>query len=198
MSPKIVNKEERRKELAFNAYEYLIVTGIENFTTNGLIKHLGIGKSSLYNYFESRDEIIQEIMYHVLMDYTSSMVSMIESEVGLKEKLSTIFEFYLVDSPEYKQGLQIYKEYLSTYFDSSNKKMVMYSEEMAKSWFGLIYDVIEAEVKKGHVKKEALHMANGLACAADGMLMYESMLEDFSLQTELKNYIENFITLVEV
>lgn len=198
MSPKIVDKESRRKEIALQAYEYLITVGVENFTTDGLIKFIGVGKSSLYNYFKSKDEILQEIIHQVMMDYINELETRLQSINSLKKKLLTVFEFYLLDTPEYKEGLKIYREYFSIYHDDKSQHIITSNKEMLEAWSSLVKNIIEYEVQKGKIQKESLNMVHGLICTADGMMMYDGIIEGFSLQDELKKYIENFIVLVEM
>lgn len=198
MSPKIVDKKIRRKEIAIQAYEYLIKVGIENFTTTGLIKFIGVGKSSLYNYFKSKDEIVQEVIYQVMMVYMSEMETRLKKTNSFKEKLLTVFEFYLLGTQEYKEGIKIYREYFSIYYDDKSHYVVESNKKMFHKWRNLVKNITKKEIDKGKIKKESLNMVYGLICTADGMMMYDGIVKEFSLQNELKKYIDTFIELVEI
>merc|ERR1712065_105051 len=93
--PKIVNKEQKRKEIALKAYEFICTQGIKNFSTDALIKYMNIGKSSLYNYFKSKDEILYEVQIISTDEYLKNIKNNLQDANTLKEKLYIFFNFYL-------------------------------------------------------------------------------------------------------
>ncbi len=60
--PKIVNKEERRREIALSCSDLIHEVGIKKLTVSQAAKTAGIGKGTIYEYFENKEDIIFEII----------------------------------------------------------------------------------------------------------------------------------------
>jgi AcrR family transcriptional regulator len=58
MSPKAVNKEERRAKIATSALSLFIQNGFESTSMSQVAAAAGIGKGTIYEYFESREELV--------------------------------------------------------------------------------------------------------------------------------------------
>jgi len=56
--PKIVDKEQKRLEIASKSKELLIEKGIAKLTVSEVAKNAGIGKGTIYQYFSSKDDIV--------------------------------------------------------------------------------------------------------------------------------------------
>ncbi len=58
MSPKIVDKEKRKEEIALATLEVFAEKGFEATSMSQIAKIVGIGKGTIYEYFESKEEVI--------------------------------------------------------------------------------------------------------------------------------------------
>ncbi len=86
MSPKIIDKDEKRRDIVYKACDFILDYGVKNFSTSSFIKHLKIGKSSLYHYFKSKDEILYEVYYQIALDDIKRSEKIVNSSMSLKEK----------------------------------------------------------------------------------------------------------------
>lgn len=73
MSPKIVDKEKRKKEIALATLEIFSEKGFEATSMSQIAKLAGIGKGTIYEYFESKEELI--------MSAIKAWVETVQSEV---------------------------------------------------------------------------------------------------------------------
>jgi len=198
MAPKIIDKKQKREEIALKAFKFIEEFGLENFSTTVFIKYLGIGKSSLYHYFESKEEILYEALYLVTIEYMKESEKRLNSELSLKGKLEILYEFYLIDSKENIWFRGIYLEYLKIFVDAHTDIMKSYNQDLMTIYQNQFKKVFEEEIEKGNIKPEALSFINTMITTADGMLIYSFSMDNFDLPKELMNYIDCFISLIEV
>ena len=60
MAPRVVDKEQRRKEIAIASLDLIHDIGIRKMTVAQVAIAAGIGKGTIYEYFENKDDIIFE------------------------------------------------------------------------------------------------------------------------------------------
>lgn len=193
-----VNKAEKRVELAYKAYEYISEYGIEKFNTNSFIKYLDIGKSSFYNYFTSRDEIIYEIVYLLSYDYLKDVEGLIKQDISFKEKIEIYFGLYLTENEETTKFIELYKEFLYININLNKQKLSDRDNTLLEDYLKILEKIIQNEIDKGTIHKEAINHVNTLFSCADGMLLYSFTIPGFNLAKELKKSLDSFISLVEV
>ena len=68
MSPRKINKEEKRREVALACSDLLHDVGMKNITVAQVAKTAGIGKGTVYEYFENKEDIIFEIINFTTYD----------------------------------------------------------------------------------------------------------------------------------
>jgi AcrR family transcriptional regulator len=199
MAPKLIDKEQKRAEIAMAAFDYVIVHGMKEFSTTKLIKHMGIGKSSLYHYFESKDEILIEMFSFIEQQFFTMMDSSLEDDtLPLREKLNIVFSFHLEETPENLRMRELYKEFISLYLEKQTDDMKTRNETFYRSFYALIEKLFQSEVENKRMKPEALNFIASVIATADGMLMYSISFDSFELKQELSTYFDNFISLMEL
>ena len=62
MAPKVVDKEQRRKDIALACLDLIHEVGIKKLTVAQVAQTAGIGKGTIYEYFENKDDIVFEII----------------------------------------------------------------------------------------------------------------------------------------
>ena len=62
MSPRKVNKDEKRREIALKCSDLIHEVGMKKLTVAEVAKTADIGKGTIYEYFENKEDIIFEII----------------------------------------------------------------------------------------------------------------------------------------
>jgi AcrR family transcriptional regulator len=197
MAPKIVDNEQKRLNIVYKAYDYILDFGIKDFSTTAFIKHYKMGKSSLYHYFKSKDEILHEIYYRLAIDELNKIESKIKSDNSLEEKLEVLFDFYLSDDLLTKKLHELYLEYLNIYTEKKDKKMREYDTELLEKFEAVLEKIFIGEIEKGNIKKESVELVTSLLATSDGMLIYSHYLDNFDLPKELRKYLKTIIKLIK-
>jgi TetR/AcrR family fatty acid metabolism transcriptional regulator len=98
MSPKIVNKIQRRAEIVQKAMQVIARKGIYNFKMIDIAEAAGIGKGTIYEYFPSKEKLIIGCFDQFFSDYDailSEKVSEVSNPVEIiKLIIYASFDFF--------------------------------------------------------------------------------------------------------
>lgn len=100
--PKIVDYEEKKQEIIKKAKEVFAKKGYYNTSLSDISKSCGMGRTTMYQYFENKDEIFSCTILKTLTDIQRKVDSVVEDDnLTFIEKLkSLIFEL----SSEYEHN----------------------------------------------------------------------------------------------
>ena len=86
----MINKEEFRKKIIISAGQIFSRYGFKKTTMDEIAKALKMGKSSIYYYFESKEEIFEAVVLHeanILRNELTTAIKSVESPIDKDEKL---------------------------------------------------------------------------------------------------------------
>ena len=81
-------KEEKRKKIREAAARLFAEKGFENTTTRDIAEAAGINNASLYYYFDSKEQLLYQILEEVIRTGLERMTEIEQSPRPLKEKLA--------------------------------------------------------------------------------------------------------------
>lgn len=197
MARKKIDKREKREELALKAYEFISLYGDEEFSINSFLKYLNMGKSSLYHYFKTKEEIIYEMLYVSSYHYFEQQIAKMQNATSLRERLDIYFEFYLINSDENLVFRRLYRQFLFTCKDEKTSLMKEREKRLLVLFDDLLQTAFKDSLRQKRGKKELSSLARSLMATADGMLIYSFVFEDFSLSATLRAYLDNFVSLLK-
>jgi TetR/AcrR family transcriptional regulator len=120
-SDRNVRKKEKRRNEIINAGETLFFSkGYENVSLDEIARKVDLGRSTLYLYFENKEELF----FAIVLRGTVILYSLIEEETQKAktgvEKLAAFRKAYYEFSKTYPDYLKSYNYFLSGRFDISN------------------------------------------------------------------------------
>jgi len=86
---------EKRLEIAHAASELIFQQGFNETSMNQIARKMGIGKSTIYDYFSSKDEIILLLLDEPLGEVRSRAEEIITGPGSVTERISKILEMHL-------------------------------------------------------------------------------------------------------
>lgn len=194
--PKIVDHDKRRQEIIDAALPYFMESGIKSFTMEELAKRMGVGKGTVYHYFESKDDILKIVMNALIREHIEAIRANVQKEKKLKAKLWAFFDFHLTDSEFNLQMRKLYREYISLEMEA-NQEYSFKKEDCLDLMTDLLHEIITAEVENGKLHPTATGLVNSMIATADGMLVLSFKYQDYDFQAELAHYLETLIGLLE-
>ena len=99
MAPKVIDKEQKRRQIIYSATQVFAQQGINNFKMIDVARQAGLGKGTLYEYFRSKDELISGT-FDLFMETYSAYISKemnkyLEPEVKLKVLIVSSLDFFV-------------------------------------------------------------------------------------------------------
>lgn len=91
MTPKKVDKEARRRDIYKSAMELFAQKGVPGTTIQDIATRAGIGKGTIYEYFNSKDEILSASFQYILDDLQQNLAI---EEKETKEPAARLYAFF--------------------------------------------------------------------------------------------------------
>ncbi len=195
--PRIVDKEQRKTEIARMAMEVFARKGFEKATIQEIADEGGIGKGTIYQYFKTKEDILTEVSREMFSEMEKALGAALLRSTDPIEKIKAIVQATLGVAPRYESGFIIYMELWRLSLSSHKYREFM---EIFKDFINnmkmAIAEIVEDGKRKGifvtGVDSEALAMS--FFAALDGIYMYSMFFqEDFDLKGVTDEFIKNFL-----
>ena len=180
--PKRVDKEQRRREIVQAGMDLFAHQGFEATSISQIAAAAGIGKATVFEYFTSKEELIQFAVSHWLEGWMEGLHASLVDVVDPEERLRTFalgsMSGFLDDPQALKVMLSLFQLGVQGGLDS-----LMSSPEMMGVWQHAqdgISSAISDGVAQGRFRPEVAAQADAIALNLmvylDGIGMYHLML----------------------
>ncbi|CAF30347.1 TetR/AcrR family transcriptional regulator [Methanococcus maripaludis] len=146
------NIEDKRKAIMDAALKLFTERGFHGTSTAQISKEAGVATGTLFHYFPTKEDLINNLYFEVKADLSRTMVKDLEPQVNFKDRLKKIWDNLV------RWGLDNHKEFLFVgQFCNSPYISNFTREEVMKEYF-TIHKLIEDGVTAGTVKKLPLEL----------------------------------------
>jgi len=188
---KIVNKQEKRKEIALSCKTLFLEKGMK-VTISALASAANIGKGTIYEYFKNKEDIIFEILNLLIEEFNKDFFVRLNSANSAFEKLLIFAEFFYKD---YRDLQKIYKEFLSINLTSSNKEMKKFITEVKEFYYKVLEDILNYGIEKNELKKDSIEYKKIIYNMCEGLFIESETTElirdkEMEFKKELKAMYE--------
>lgn len=197
MAPK-VDKEQKRREIALSCVDLIHDIGIRKLTVAQVAITAGIGKGTIYEYFENKDDIVFEIINIHIEQYHQEFLKTIKDVKTTREKVMFFFKFVLDDSLENQKHFNGYKEYLSIVLADDNSSMKKFNSSCRIFFIEQLKKIIEEGINKKELIPESISFVDGLLVFEKGLALLKMTQEDFDTNNICKDFLDNFFELIEI
>jgi AcrR family transcriptional regulator len=193
----IVDKEQKKKDIALSTKELLLNNGINNITISQIAKNASIGKGTIYEYFSNKNEIVFELVNILMQQYNEAKEKKLLDVASTKEKIKVLMDFFYDDA--YFDIRVLYKDFTAITLMNNNESMVTFQTERFKFYTDWIDDIIQEGIDKQELIPHAKELVMGLFAYSQGifiMSVTSNAIE--SLKDEMNTHIDTLFTLMEV
>lgn len=184
----IVNKEEKRRNIALSCRELLLEHGINSLTISHIAKTAGVGKGTIYEYFENKEDIVFEIITTFIAEHEKKLLDLSASPTTTKEKLFHFFHLLFEDELARKQ-LKVYKEFIAISLTSEPVEMLAFSQKCHEKFTIILNQILEEGRTRGEIAKEKRISVSSLMLFATGLVV-DSRLSDCDIQKEINMFLD--------
>lgn len=192
----IVDKQQKKKEIALGAKELILQDGINNITIAQIAKAANIGKGTVYEYFRNKEEIVFELVEILMLEHNERKERQLALHDTTREKVKSFFSFFYVD--EDKELREIYKQFTAIALSTVNKEMIAFQTECYILYEKWMETIIEEGIEKNELRSEAKELIMGIFAFAQGtfiMSVTTSAITD--LQQKIDMQIDILFDLME-
>lgn len=146
-------KEEKRIEILNAAIKVFSEAGVEGATIEGIAKKAGIGKGTVYDYFDSKNTLFLEMIRYSGKRFSEGIVPVIEQGNTMLEKIRLISQFY---ASFLKEHLDTFRSIMTgqTLSEDMRSRMLKEMWTTAKAVEDMIRDGIRTNELRGNIDPE--------------------------------------------
>ena len=196
--PKIVDKEQKRRDIAMSCSDLIYDVGMKKLTVAQVAKTAGIGKGTVYEYFENKEDIIFEIINTHIEEYHAEFLRSIKDVNTTKEKIFHFFKFVLDDSAENMKHFNGYKEYLSIALSEDNESMKGFNTSCDVFFRVQVESIIKEGIENKELIPEAINFCESLLVYEKGLALIKMTSEECNVQKACEIFVNSLFDLIEV
>lgn len=109
--PKVVDREQYRKELLNGCVELFAQKGYGSITMRQIAEGLGVSTGTLYHYFKSKEDIFMQLVQELCEQDISRFFAQASEVEGLEARLQTVMDFVLKNLQYYQQQMLLWVDF---------------------------------------------------------------------------------------
>jgi len=193
----IVDKIQKRKDIALSCKEIFFQHGIKDLTISQIAKTAGVGKGTIYSYFKNKEDIVFEIVNTLIQDRNIILEKKLSQIIITKDKIKLFSNFFY--SHEDIELRQLYKEFISIALTSPDEELIEFQTKCFDGYYAWFEQIIQDAIDKKEIIQESINLSKGILVTAEGMFISSSSTNAIpNLKKELDNYIDSIFKLIEV
>jgi len=185
---KNLTKNEKKQFLIDVAIDQFHKNGMSKTTIVNITKEANIGKSTFYEYFSSKEDVLNQWFIDLVQNF-SSLESELNNQQSNKEKLLFLINFSCNSEYTDERFISMFVEFWRLSFSEKNKESLRLINDFYVQFSIQIESYIQDGVKNKEFKKcDTKKVASTIIALIDGLwIQYILNRDDFSL-AEYSNY----------
>ncbi len=190
----IVDKEKKRSDIASSCKEILLEYGIKNLTISQIAKTAGVGKGTVYEYFENKEDIVFEIITVFIAEHERRLFDISQQNITTKEKLFHFF--YLIHDEISSKQLNIYREFLAISMTNGTQEMIEFNTKCREKFINLLTEILQKGIDNGEIDKKSQGFVSALLTFNLGLVV-ESHTVPLNAKEEIVQFLDLFFTMIK-
>lgn len=193
----IVDKEQKRIDIALSCKDLFIAKGIKNITISQIAQEARVGKGTIYDYFKNKEDIVFEIVNILMAQFNATKEQRINEATSTKAKIKIFFDFFY--NPDKADLREIFKEFVSISLTQPNSDIQEFLKDTFERYYGWFCAILQEGIDKGEIQPIAIDLARGFFVLGDGLFVTGVMTgTTHNIQEEITLHIDTLFQLIEV
>ena len=187
----IVNKEQKRRDIACACTDLLLKNGIKNITISHIAQTANVGKGTIYEYFDNKEDIVFEIITVFIAAYKERLLELVHQNMSTKEKLFHFFFMIHSDEKGQKQ-LVLYREFLAIAMTHGTEKMREFNIKCRVLFADILNQIIAIGIENNELNK-SFHVLNGALLTFSLGLIIDTQTIALNPRDEIRLFLDTLI-----
>jgi len=192
----IVDKEKKRTDIACSCKEILLEYGIKNLTISQIAKTAGVGKGTVYEYFENKEDIVFEIITSFIAEHEKKLHEIINLDSTTKDKLFHFFYLLHEDENNNKQ-LTIYREFLAISMTNGTQEMINFNKACREKFESILNQIIQEGINKNELHEATKGLVSALITFEVGLVV-ETHTASLDAKNEITHFLDALFNIIEI
>jgi len=192
----IVDKEKKRSDIACSCMDILLQYGIKNLTISQIAKTAEVGKGTIYEYFENKEDIVFEIITMFIAVHEKKLFEIINQNISTKDKMFHFFYLLYEEENSHKQ-LNIYREFLAISMTNGTREMIDFNIVCREKFTSILDQIIKDGIDKNELRREAQGLTSALTTFGLGLVV-ETHTVSLDAKDEITCFLDALFTLIEI
>ena len=199
MAPKIVDKKQRKKELAQTALDLFAKKGFEHTTIKDIALAAGIGKGTVYEYFDTKDDLIIQAINDWMEKLESEVMGAFSNdddfESLIRKMVRGTMEAFIADPNTIKILIGIFQLFITDSEKTRHSNIVRDSlGKFRKIIVALLLEGVSKGILRPEIASNAEKIAINLMAFLDGLELHYYMTENyFDLMEQVDFHMVNLL-----
>lgn len=187
-----VCKHQKRESIAFSCKSLILQEGIKDLTISALAKEANIGKGTIYEYFENKEDIVLELANILHKEYINEVYEIALQQNKIEEQIKTLaLCSYKSKFSEYRK---IFKELIGVSYYRTNCAFMLFQNHWYKQNYEFLEKFMNEAIKKDEIKKNSTIFIESILSSFVGYFVLSfSKTDIYDTIKSIENYIDNLI-----
>lgn len=158
----------------------------------------GIGKGTVYEYFENKEDIIFQIINMHIEYHHKKFLESIKNVKNTKEKVFHFFDFVMNDTEENMKHFNGYREYLSIVLAEENEEMYKFNNSCTLFFQNQLTLIIKEGINNKELLPIAMNFIDGMMLFEKGVALMKMTQKDFNAKSSCENFLNNLFKMIEI
>lgn len=199
MSPKLIDKKQRKKEIALAALDLFAEKGLDATSISEVAQQAGIGKGTVYEYFSSKEELILAAFITWIEgmmgpELEEMLLSIDDPEQRLRLLVQGMMEAFINDERVVKLTLIMFQMMFDNDALLQNKQVSKMFRGLRKFLSDILLEGIAQGVFKPEIARDIEKITINLFAYLDGIAFHYFLNQDeFDLMDQVNFYLDRLM-----
>ena len=172
MSPRIIDKEEKKRQIIGAAIKVFAQKGLYNTKMSDIAVAAGIGKGTIYEYFKSKDDIFWGAFNLMMQEMETNMAKSLFAVTDPAEKLTAIIKVFFSSLDVFRDSSYIMFDFWAEGIRKRDTKTDILLIDIYNKYRTVFASILEEGNEKGYfVDIDTNIVASIILGAMDGLIL---------------------------
>jgi AcrR family transcriptional regulator len=190
-------KDEKKLHLITSSIQLFTQQPYKSTTIKEITDNAQMGKSTFYEYFESKDDLLCDIVGYFHSQFTLSVLPILQN-MSPEEKLRTLIKGIFQIDMDNENMKHLAMEFFSLSL-TDNKKMIEMTQEIYDNYLKLVMNALQEGIENKTFKEgiDIQIIAESYLAALDGYKIQHYTLPNYDIERSAMSYIEMLINHIK-